>query len=288
MSADTAPLMRGAKRGRMRGQAALAPTRTLDRGLMLLELLAERREATLTELARDADLSPSTALRLLETLRSRGFVACDQRTGVYVVGIRAFSVGSAAVRSGRLDRIALTAMRELSADLGETVSLGVPEGGHVVYIEQIEGAAAVRMSWRLGSRLPLHATAAGKVLLAWVWEAAIDARLGQPPFAALTPRTITDRGSFLEELGRVRTLGYARDDEECETGLRCVAAPLRDRRGGVVAALSVSSTPQRMNDDRLREAIRHTVTAAAEISGRLGWTEPGARLALSDDAAFAD
>lgn len=288
MTAEGALPVRGTKRGRARGEAAPAPTRTLDRGLVLLELLADRREATLTELAREADLSPSTALRLLETLRARGFVAHDQRTGVYVVGTRAFSVGAAAVRSGRLDRIALTAMRELSAGLGETVSLGVPEGGHVIYIEQIEGAAAVRMSWRLGARLPLHATAAGKVLLAWMWEAAVDARMGQPPFAALTPRTITDRGTFLEELGRVRSLGHAVDDEECEAGLRCVAAPLRDRRGDVVAALSVSSTPQRMDEDRQRTAIRRTVAAAAEISARLGWTAPEVRPALSDDAAFAD
>jgi IclR family acetate operon transcriptional repressor len=288
VTAEGALPVRGTKRGRARGEAAPAPTRTLDRGLVLLELLADRREATLTELAREADLSPSTALRLLETLRARGFVAHDQRTGVYVVGTRAFSVGAAAVRSGRLDRIALTAMRELSAGLGETVSLGVPEGGHVIYIEQIEGAAAVRMSWRLGARLPLHATAAGKVLLAWMWEAAVDARMGQPPFAALTPRTITDRGTFLEELGRVRSLGHAVDDEECEAGLRCVAAPLRDRRGDVVAALSVSSTPQRMDEDRQRTAIRRTVAAAAEISARLGWTAPEVRPALSDDAAFAD
>jgi DNA-binding IclR family transcriptional regulator len=279
---DGTLVSRGAKRGRARGEAGPALTRTLDRGLALLELLADRREATLTELAREADLSPSTALRLLETLRTRGFVACDQRTGVYVIGLKAFSVGSAAVRSGRLDRIALAVMRGLSADLGETVSLGVPEGGHVVYIEQIEGAAAVRMSWRLGTRLPLHATAAGKVLLAWLWEQAVDARMGPPPYAALTPRTITDRGGFHEELGRVRSLGHAIDDEECETGL------LRDRRGDVVAALSVSSTPQRMDDDRLRDAVRRVVAAANDISARLGWTAPEVRPALSDDAAFAD
>jgi DNA-binding IclR family transcriptional regulator len=288
MNGDGSLLVRGAKRGRTRGAAGLAPTRTLDRGLALLELLADRREATLTELAREADLSPSTALRLLETLRARGFVACDQRTGVYVIGLKAFSVGSAAVRSGRLDRIALAVMRGLSADLGETVSLGVPEGGHVVYIEQIEGAAAVRMSWRLGARLPLHATAAGKVLLAWMWESAVDARMGPPPYASLTPRTITDRGGFHEELGRVRSLGHALDDEECETGLCCVAAPLRDRRGDVVAALSVSSTPQRMGDDSQRDAIRRVVAAANDISARLGWTAPEVRPALSDDAAFAD
>lgn len=288
MTADGTLPTRGAKRGRARGEGGLATTRTLDRGLQLLEILADRREATLTELAREADLSPSTALRLLETLRARGFVAFDQRTGVYVVGIRAFSVGSAAVRSGRLDRIALAAMRGLSADLGETVSLGVIEGGNVVYIEQIEGAAAVRMSWRLGARLPLHATAAGKVLLAWMWEAAVDSRMGRPPYAAMTPRTLTDRGSFLEELGRVRTLGFAADDEECEAGLRCVAAPLRDRRGDVVAALSVSSTPQRMTDDRQRDAIRRTIAAADEISARLGWSLPEAWPTLSNDSAFAD
>jgi IclR family transcriptional regulator, KDG regulon repressor len=146
----------------------------------------------------------------------------------------------------------------------------------------------VRMSWRLGSRLPLHATAAGKVLLAWVWEAAVDARVGQAPYAALTPRTITDRGGFLDELARVRRLGFARDDEECEAGLACVAAPVRDRRGDVVAALSLSSTSQRMDDAHLREAIRRTVAAGADISARLGWTAPEVRPPLGDDAAFAD
>jgi DNA-binding transcriptional ArsR family regulator len=87
---DGALPVRGGKRGRARSEGGLQPTRTLDRGLALLELLADRREATLTELAREADLSPSTALRLLETLRARGFVASGQRTGIYVIGIRPF------------------------------------------------------------------------------------------------------------------------------------------------------------------------------------------------------
>jgi DNA-binding IclR family transcriptional regulator len=279
---------RGAKRGRARQNGAVTPTRTLDRGLVILESLAARREATLSELARDADLSPATALRLLETLRARGFVAYDGRSGVYVVGLRAFAIGSAAVRSGRLDRIALAAMRALSIDLGETVSLGVADGAHVTYIEQVEGAAVVRMSSRLGSRLPLHATAAGKVLLAWSWEAAIDARLGPPPFAAATRRTITDRAGFLDELSRVRNAGYAVDDEECEDGLRCVAAPLRDRRGDVVAALSVSSTPQRMLDARLRDAVAQVLRATEDISARLGWIGTEVQAPPAGDAAFQD
>ncbi len=282
----TAP--RPQRRGRSRTRADLGVTRTLDRGLALIEVLAERREASLSDLARECELSPSTALRLLETLRSRGFVLHDDRSGIYVMGIKAFVVGSAAVRSGRLDRVAASQMRQLSLDTRETVSLGVREGGHVIYIEQVEGAAALRMSGRLGARLPLHATAAGKVLMAWTWEAAVDAMLGAPPYAARTPRTLTDRSRLMDELGRVRSLGHAIDDEECEPDLRCVAAPIRDRRGDVVAALSVSSSAARLSEARLRATIGALVTAAADISGRLGWQGAAAPALPAADAMFED
>ncbi len=277
-----------AKRGRTRTRDTLSVTRTLDRGIHLLEILAERREATLTELARDADLSPSTALRLLETLRARRFVVQDSQSGIYVVGIRAFSVGAAAVRSGRLDRIALHAMRKLSQDTGETISLGIRETSHVVYVEQIEGSAAMRSSWRLGTRLPLHATAAGKVLLAWMWEAAIDGLLGPAPYARRTDHTLVERLALLDALAQVRRQGHARDDEECEVDLRCIAVPIRDRRGDVVAALSLSSSAQRLTDAGLPLMIRSLSEAASDISTRLGWQQTPAQPTPPDDEIFQD
>jgi IclR family transcriptional regulator, acetate operon repressor len=284
MRADDA----GAKRGRTRQRTEVGVTRALDRGLVLMEVLADARTAGLSELARATEMSPSTAFRLLETLRARGFVAHDAATGVFTIGMKAFAVGAAAVQVSRLDQVATNVMRRLSEETGETTSLAMRDGANVIYVEQIEAVTALRMSARLGTRLPLHATAAGKILLAWSWEGAIDEVLGLGPYPAVTPQTIVTRQRLMEVLAEVRMQGWALDDEECEAGLRCIAAPVRDRRGDVIAAISVSAAAGRIPDARIATRAEQVGVAGADISARLGWQGAFVRAAATDESIFMD
>ncbi|WP_165790754.1 IclR family transcriptional regulator [Pleomorphomonas carboxyditropha] len=263
--------MTAPRRGRTRTREDVGVTRTLDRGLALLELLGDARQATLSQLARGVGISPTTASRLLETLKGRGLVDYDEETGLFSVGMKAFVIGSSAVRARRLDRVALPSMRALAEDTRLPVNLGVRDGQSAIYIEQFETGGTMRLLLRLGRQLPLHATAIGKVLVAWLWDDALAQAIGDGPLASFTVHTTTDRDIFLADLDAVRANGWATDDQEYEEGLFCVAAPIRDRSGEVVAGLSVSSLASRVGDEAIRELARHVTAAASEVSGKLGW-----------------
>ncbi len=240
---------------------------------MVLEALAKAPELSLTELGDRVGLAYSTAHRILETLRQRGYVVQSHETGRYSLGVRAFEVGSGFLAKGQLPEAAQAPMRKLVDELNETVNLAVQDGREAIYIYQVEGRQKVRMFTQIGARTPLHSSGVGKVLLAWQDERAVQGLLEEAPLAAFTGTTLTEPGAVLEELRRVRERGYARDLEEFEPGVRCVAAPVRDRHGGVVAALSVSAPVARLGDERLEALARSIGAAGKEISARLGWLE---------------
>lgn len=280
--------MTGVKKGRTRVRETIAITRTLDRGLALLELLSIEREATLSHLARGVGVTPTTASRLLETLKARGLVDYDDETALFSVGMKAFLIGSSVIRARRLDRVALPAMRALAEDTGLAVNLGVRDGGSAVYVEQVEAGGAVRLSQQLGRHMPLHATAIGKVLIAWLWSEALERAMGDSPFARLTDHTTTERQDLWRDLELVRAQGFATDDQEYEDGLFCIAAPIRDRSGDVVAGLSLSSVASRMSPAIIRVSAMQLTDAAAVVASKLGWTGPASSQATSHGHEFAD
>jgi len=277
-----------AKRGRTRVRDDIGVTRTLDRGLALLEFLSVAREATLSALARGVDISPTTASRLLDTMKARGFVDHDLVTGTFTIGMRAYTVGSGVLQARRLDRIGLATMRVLAGETGMAVNLGVRDGQTAVYIEQVEAPGVVRFAVQPGMQLPLHATAMGKVLAAWLWSDALDAALGLDALTGFTLHTTTDRQKVLDDLQAVRMRGWATDDQEFQTGLFCVAAPVRDRKGAVVAGLSLSSLVGSINLENIDSLGSETLRAANEISTKLGWIEPVAADPRDDANAFSD
>ena len=158
---DTPP----GRRGRTRTREDIGVTRTLDRGLAILEAVAAEGEMSLSDVARATQMSASTAYRLIETLERRGFLARSEDSGMYRVGSRAFDVGTAFSGAARLNDVARPIMRRLAEELGESVALGIRDAGQVVYVEQCEAKGAVRMIARLGSRMPIHCTAIFKLLL---------------------------------------------------------------------------------------------------------------------------
>lgn len=259
------------RRGRTRTRTQVESVRALDRGLAILEALAREGELSLTQLAERVSLPNSTTYRLLETLRKRGFATQSEQTGLYRVGIRALEVGGSFAVRLRLHEVALPAMKALVDEVNETVNLAVLDGREAVYVGQVEGRQLVRMFTQIGARTPLYCTGVGKVLLAWRSAEEVRNLLGEGPYRSYTPRTITRLEPLLEELARVREAGYALDNEEREVGVRCVAAPIRDLSGQVVAALSLSAPASRLPDERARALAGRVQAAARQISAWLGY-----------------
>ncbi|SEJ50160.1 transcriptional regulator, IclR family [Deinococcus reticulitermitis] len=270
---DLAPEQKTArqKTGRTRSGDA-GSVRTLERGLSVLSALAELRQASLTQIAKRAGLSASTAYRLLETLRQQGYVEWEERTGLFSVGLRAYQVGAAFSERNALLGAAQGEMRSLVDDLNETANLAVLRGPEAVYVHQVEARQMMRMFTQIGAAAPLHCSGVGKVLAAWLPEAEVRARLGEGPFPAYTPNSITTLPAYLKELREVRAQGYALDDEERELGVRCLATPVHDAARAVVGSLSISAPTSRFPREQVPAMLERVQDASRQISLRLGWT----------------
>ncbi|MEM6680050.1 MAG: IclR family transcriptional regulator C-terminal domain-containing protein [Pseudomonadota bacterium] len=258
------------QKGRTAGQV-----RSLTRALSLLRHLASSNEGmSLTELSEAAGLPPSTTHRLLTTLEAERFVRPDPQGGVWRVGVAAFYVGSSFARSR--DKLTLTRpyLRRLMEISGETANLFVESDGEAICIGQIESRHAMRAIAGVGGRVALHASGAGKVLLAHMDGTRRQHLLSSLPLARVTAATITDRARLEASLEEVRALGFASDDEENALGLRCVAAPLFDEHGNAVAAISVSGPSARIPLERLATLGRMVAQAAGEATRDYGGTLP--------------
>ncbi|MEA2583249.1 MAG: IclR family transcriptional regulator, regulon repressor [Thermomicrobiales bacterium] len=246
----------------------------LDRALDVLEALADAAEPLgVTELARRVGATKSAAYRILANLERRGYVSKDPTTARYSLGTRLAYLGQQSLGTFDLRQVARSVLEELYRSFHETVNLGVLEGDEVVYIDMVESHHGLRMAARVGARDTVHSTALGKAILAFLPPEAIDRRL-QRPLPRRTEHTITDPGLLAAELARVRARGVAEDHGENELGARCVAAPIFDHGGSVVAAISVSSPESRLDDPRAAEVATAVRAAAQEITRRVGGREP--------------
>src|SRR6476469_1968709 len=242
-----------------------AGVQSLDRALGILEVLARTGESGVTELAIELGVHKSTAFRLVATLEAHRLVEQTSDRGRYRLGMGILRLAGAT--TARLDLV--QEARQLAADTGETVNIAVLAESSALYLDQVAGSSALQPHNWVGQHIPLHATSNGKVLLSGLDESALDAALGK--LASYTPHTITGRAKFRDELARVRDQGYAVAVDELEIGLTAVAAPIRNAHGDVVASMSVSGPSFRLPEDRVSEVVRLVVSAAAEVSHRLGW-----------------
>jgi DNA-binding IclR family transcriptional regulator len=256
-------------------------SQSLERGLDILEAIeAESGEIGVRELARRLELSPTIVQRLVTSLANRSYIEKNPETARYHLGHRAMILGASGERG--VD-YAATARRELDRLAHEHHLNGfvaVLRAGRAIYLQavQADGPVAIRVS--LGSEMPLHSTAAGKVLLASLDDAAARKLLGSRKLAAITPHTITDPAVLLASLARVRRQGYATVVEENIPGILSVGAPITDRAGSVVAALS-TAFPKYLDADRTLQGVIPLVTAAAlRVSRSLGASELGTTPAL--------
>lgn len=246
---------------------------SVERALDLLETLSEEPDGlSLMELSVRTGLHVSTCHHLLATLFNRGYVIQDPRTKFYMLGNRVLHLQTG--RSHHIDLVkeARPILRDLNQDTRETVHLAVLEANDLVTLTKLEALHAVKVdNGFVGKSDAAHATATGKAILAFLSETQVVEIIHAKKMKAFTERTITDPRSLLEELKRVRELGYAIDNEEFQPGVYCVGAPVRNHVGKVVASISCSVPLMRLASARLIEPTR---MAADRLSERLGYSGP--------------
>jgi DNA-binding IclR family transcriptional regulator len=241
-----------------------------DRVLRVLELFsASRRSLSLSEIADTMSLPRSSVHRLLATLLAHELIERDPATRRYRLGIKLFEIGSLVIHERGLHSAAHPIVEELALSTGETCHLAVLSGAEAVYVYKIDGPSTIIMSSRVGGRAPSYCTSIGKVLAAWSGQE-IFRQIVSGGFHAYTPNTIRDATRLATELERVRRDGYALDREEFQPGLCCIAAPVRDHTGRVVAAVGLAGPSSRITEQRLWELAPLVTGAAEAISRNLG------------------
>jgi DNA-binding IclR family transcriptional regulator len=243
---------------------------SVDRAITVLEILARRGEAGVSEVAAEIEVHKSTAFRLLGALEGRGLVEQTADRGKYRLGFALIPLAGAVADRLDVTKQGREICERLAEDLGETINVAILQEHYAVNVDQALGPSTVSTRNWVGRLTPLHCTSSGKVLLAHLPPARRRAVLtagGTEPF---TPHTLSER-ALEQDLEKVRRVGYATACEEYEVGLNAAAAPVLDRAGRVVAALSLSGPSYRLGPDELAESVGTLVAGASEISRRMGW-----------------
>jgi IclR family acetate operon transcriptional repressor len=244
---------------------------SLERGLRIIEAAASQGgSATLSEIARKTTLSRSTTHHIVRALVDFGYLAQDSESRPYRLGPRFFRLARGGWSRGQLAELAMPFLDELSRRTGEGTSLAVLRDGVVTVVAKRESEGPVRVVQEVGARRPIYCTAVGKALAAWLPERELAGIVSRTAFTPCTPRTLLTPAAFRRELARIRSSGFAIDNEEHQLGIRCVATPVRDHSGEVQASLCVVGPTSRMPQRRLLELRRPLAEVAAELSTRLG------------------
>jgi DNA-binding IclR family transcriptional regulator len=237
----------------------------------VLEYFAEagsaQRSIAFADLARTLPFARTTIHRILYSLEKLGYVEKDELTSRYHLGTKFFELTGPATNFRRLQSVSKGVMQQLLLRFGETINLGIIEDYEVAHIEVLQSPSALRIAATPGERNPAHSTALGKAMLAFLPENEVEAILEHRPLIRRTPKTITQKKHLLEHLASIRERAVALDMEENLIGVVCVAAPIFDRTGRVVAGLSVSGPATRMLPKlaHVREEIRNSASAISRM-----------------------
>ncbi len=256
-------------------RSASEGTAALEKALDIFEAIsAEPNGVGQLELSAKLNVPRTTLYRLLASLVSRGLVRRDPVRRVYCLGFKCFELARRAHSSGDLVAAAAGEMRNLRDLTGETVYLGVMDGHEVLSVETFEGAHSERSAAGLGQRKPLFATSLGKAMLAALPESRREALVREMQLRPITPTTITDRRRLNAELKISAARGYAIDNEEILTGVRCAGAAIIDQEGRLRGAISVSGPAWRMTLARLEDIGPELADAARRIGAQLADLHP--------------
>ncbi|NHM31448.1 IclR family transcriptional regulator [Neobacillus terrae] len=246
--------------------------KSVSRALDIITLVSMKKGGLgVTEIAKQIDINKSSVYRILSTLVQYGYVEQDEDTGRYKLGYKFLEISSKLLDSIDLRAEAKPFLKQLENETNEVIHLVVYDQGEVVYIEKLEGNETLRMHSKVGKRAPMHCTSVGKAILAHLPSSNVLDILDRKGMALHTDKTITNKEDFMRELADVKRNGYALDLEENEYGITCIAVPIFDHLGKVIAAASISGPTMRMTEDRLKHLQARMLYIGKQISVRLGF-----------------
>lgn len=243
----------------------------INKMLRILEAIqASPLPLHLTDICKVTGINKSTAYRILTHLQREGYLYRGE-SGNYSFGMKLVQLGTLSHRGARLQEVARPVLRELWEKTQETVNLAVLDDSMVLYVEVLESPHIFRLASSVGMRRPIHSTALGKALGAFLPDEEREKLLSNETFEPITSQTVSDRNGLREELSRVRRRGYAIDDEESVEGARCVGVPILNHNQESLAAISVSGPTSRMSRDKIPSIATAVQEAARTISAQLGF-----------------
>jgi DNA-binding IclR family transcriptional regulator len=251
---------------------------SIERISLILDILGQNPNGiSIRELSPKVNLPKGTTHRLLASLAYLGYVRQDPKTRNYLLGFKLVELGNILLSQLDLRKEAEPFLKDLAEKTKETIHMVILDRNEVVYIDKVEldhNPSGLRMASRIGLRNPAHSSAVGKVLISLLPDEELNQILRGKVFSKRTENTITDSNQLKEHLKMVRSQGYAVDDEENEKGVRCVGAPIFDRTGNAVAAISISGPAFRVTKKLILESLKKEVMETAlKISQRLGYRE---------------
>ncbi len=245
----------------------------LGRGLAILECFAaSATQLSLAQISERVGLNRATAFRLLRTLEQDGYVRQDSASKRYSLSLKVLDLQAASLDALEFPQRAQPVLQELNTRLNEAVGMAVPEGRYIRYVAGIRSQRLLSVNVPVGARLPAHAAAMGKVLLATLDDDEVGQLYAGQELAAYTPYTLTDVDQLVASLAEARRQGFAVTDQEGELGMRSAAAPVRSSNGRVAAAIHVTTSSARVSMEQLvEEYVPALLDAAARISHLLGY-----------------
>ena len=254
-------------------EKATQPNQSSEKLLTLIEALSEQDEPTrLQDLAKLLSMNPSTALRFLTSLQNKGYVAQDEETGRYFMTYKICNIANNITARMGIRRICAPYLRSISHIFNESANLAIERDMQMVYIEVVNGPNQMLTTrQRIGNIAPMHCTGVGKLVLLDYTEQQLDQMIARRGLQKFTDNTLVTKEQLCRELEEIRRCGYAFDNEECEAGARCIAAPIRNYTGKTVAGISVSGPTTRMTDANIFGKLPYLLNVAQQISERLGY-----------------
>lgn len=247
---------------------------SVEKTMKLVDIMADSGSAMrLQDIAEASGIPASTVLRMLNTLLAMGYVNQDSETLKYSLSLKFAYIGARAKAQSSTLHIAHPFLRRLADETGECTCFAEEQNHEVVYLDVIAEAAnnILTVTQRIGKRAPLYCTGIGKLFLTQYSEAELDEYCRTTEFTQFTDTTLTTPEALRAELERIRMQGYAMDNGECDIGTRCVAAPVRDYTGRIIAGVSVTAPSLRLTGERAAQFLPLVLQAADQFSRKLAY-----------------
>jgi DNA-binding IclR family transcriptional regulator len=244
---------------------------SVDRTLNVLEkIINSENGITVTELSNSLDIHKSTVHRLLSTLAYRKYIKKD-KNNLYFPGIKLLEIGSQTLNKSDMRKEIKPYLEKLMKKTEETIHLGILDDNEVIYIDKVESPHTIRMYSSIGKRAPVHCTGLGKVLIAFSSQEDIENFLETKKLKKYTENTITKPEEFKENLKKIKKRGYSIDNQEHEVNINCIASPIFDHKGNVLAAFSISGPSNRMTLETIQELKTMVLQYSKKISACFGY-----------------